>query len=161
MRNECGSTLVANIIWAIGLPFLPPLPTEQRREGKLSAQDLEAISEATQNILDWLDRVATAIHNHHETKEYEEALRKSGTHQHQSGLSAAEQKSKAAKRSANKDMQTAKDLARQWDAGTLTNHNLSHWQRTLLRAYLNGDLQQRLKDVASSADTMCRTPQFA
>ena len=71
MRREAGHVFVANAIWTIGLPRLPPFATEQRQ---LSATDLEAISEAIQSVLKWLDRIASALLNQHATAYYEEAV---------------------------------------------------------------------------------------
>ena len=116
MRGEAGHVFVTNAIWTIGLPRLPPFATEQR----LSAQGLHAVPEAIQNVLEWLDRIASVLLKHHTTKEYQEALRKSGVEHGQSGLSATELETRAAIRKAKFDMRTAKELAKQWDNGTLT-----------------------------------------
>ena len=160
MKREAGHVFVANAIWRIGLPRLPPFATEQRPS---SATDLEAVPQAIQNVLEWLDRIASALLNHHTTKEYEEALRKSGVAHGQSGLSATEQETRAATRKAKFDMRTAKELAKQWNNRTLTWDNCRGWQKQLLEAYWNGSLDERLREVASqgSADTMCRTPSLA
>ncbi len=159
-RREAGHVFVANAIWTIGLPRLPPFATEQRRS---SATDLEAVPEAIQSVLEWLDRIASALLNHHATKEYQEAVRKSGVAHGQSGLSATEQETRAATRKAKLDMRTAKELAQQWNNRTLTRDNCRGWQKQLLEAYWNGSLDERLRVVASqgSADTMCRTPSLA
>ena len=159
MRHKAGHVFVANAIWTIGLPRLPPFATEQR----LSAQDLHAVPEAIQNVLEWLDRIASVLLKHHTTKEYQEALRKSGVAHGQSGLSATELETRAATRKAKFDMRTAKELAKQWDNGTLTWDKCDGWQCRLLMAYWNGSLRERLREVASqgSADTMCRTPSLA
>ena len=53
MRREAGHVFVANAIWTIGLPRLPPPATEQR----LSAQDLHAVREAIQSVMGWLDLI--------------------------------------------------------------------------------------------------------
>ena len=128
MRREAGHVFVANAIWTIGLPSLPPFATEQRRspstekrhDPQLSAQDLEALPEAIQSVLEWLDRIASVLLTHRTTKEYQEALRKSGVAHGQSGLSAAEQKTRAAIRKAELDMRTARALAKECDNGALT-----------------------------------------
>ena len=73
MRREAGHVFIANAIWTLGLPRLPLFATEQRPP---SATDLEAVPEAIQSVLEWLDRIASALLSHHATKEYEEALRK-------------------------------------------------------------------------------------
>ena len=160
MRNEAGHGFVANAIWTIGLPVLPPFATEQRAP---SATDLEAVPEAIQSVLEWLDRIASALLNHHKTKEYEEALRKSGVTHCKSGLSATEQETRAAIRKAKRDMRIANDLATEYRHGRLTLDTCRLWQRPLLEAYLNGSLSERLKEVTSggSRDTMCRTPSLA
>ena len=170
MRRETGHVFVANAIWTIGLRPLPPFateqrrspPTEQRHDPQLSAQDLEALPEAIQSVLEWLDRIASVLLTHRTTKEYQEALRKSGVAHGQSGLSATEQKTRAAIRKAKFDMRTAKALAKECDNGTLTWNSCYRWQRTLLEAYWNGSLRERLNEATSqgSADTMCRTPSF-
>ena len=134
MRREAGHVFVANAIWTIGLPRLPPFATEQRRSSAtdLSATDLEAVPEAIQSVLEWLDRIASALLNHHATKEYQEAQRKSGVAHGQSGLSATEQETRAATRKAKFDMRTAKELAKQSNNKTLT---IERWQKQLLDAY--------------------------
>ena len=97
MRRVAGRVFVANAIWTIGLPRLPPFATEQRTSSasqssylpQLSARDLEAIPETIQSVLEWLDRIAHALLHHRTTNEYQDALRKSGVAHGQSGLSAA------------------------------------------------------------------------
>ena len=163
MKREAGHVFVANAIWAIGLPRLPACATEQRHEAQLSAQDLGAYQEAIHSVLEWLDRIANALLNHRTTKEYQDALRKSGVAHGRSGLSATEQETRAVTRKAKYDMRIATTLAQQWDNGALTWNDCDRWQRKLLEAYWNGSLHERLREVASqgSADTMCRTPSLA
>ena len=171
MRREAEHVFVANAIWQIGFPPLPPFATEQRRappagprrDPQLSAQDLEAVPEAIRSVLDWLDRIATVLLLHRTMPEYQEARRKSGVAHGQSGLSATEQKTRAAIRKAKFDMRTAKALAEQWGDYTLTWDTCSLWRKTLLHAYWDGSLRQRLNEVTSqgSADPMCRTPSLA
>ena len=171
MRRQAGHVFVANAIWMIGLPPLPPFateqlrspPAEQRHDPQLSAQDLEAVPEAIQSVLEWLDRIASVLLTHRTTKEYQAVLRKSGVAHGQSGLSATEQKTRAAIRKAKFDMRTAKALAKQWADGTLTGNSCCHWQTTLLRAYWDGSLRKHSNEATSqgSADTMCRTPSLA
>ena len=123
MRREAGRTFVANAIWMIGLPRLPPFateqwrspPTGQRHDPQLSAQYFEAIPEAIQSVLEWLDRIATVLLTHRRSEKYQEALRKSGVAHGESGLSATEQKTRSAIRKAKFDMRTAKALAEQWE----------------------------------------------
>jgi len=160
LRHQAGDKFVAKAIWAIGLPRLPSFATEQR--GKpLSAQDLEAVPEAIDSVLNWLDRLASTLTAHHETNQYKTAVRKSGGAHRQSGLNATEQKTRRATRKANCDIQSARDLDRRWINGTLTFQNWDPRQEALLRAYWNGSLQGRLKEAKKSrgtADPMCRTP---
>ena len=153
------------------VPRLPPFateqrrppPTEQRHDPQLSAQDLEAIPEAIQSVLEWLDRIATVLLTHRRSDEYQEALRKSGIGGGESGLSATEQKTRSAIRKAKFDMRTAKALAEQWENRTLTWKSCYRWQKTLLHAYWDASLRKRLNDATSqgSADTMCRTPSLS
>jgi len=160
LRHQAGDKFVAKAIWAIGLPRLPSFATEQR--GKpLSAQDLEAVPEAIDSVLNWLDRLASTLTAHHETNQYKTAVRKSGVAHRQSGLNVTEQKTRRATRKANCDIQSARDLDRRWKNGTLTFQNWDPRQEALLRAYWNGSLQGRLKEAKKSrgtADPMCRTP---
>ena len=58
MRTKAGHVFIANAIWEIGLPHLPPFATEQRQLAQLSAQELEDVPEAIQSVLNWLDRIA-------------------------------------------------------------------------------------------------------
>ena len=156
MRDQAGSTFVANAIWTIKLPQLPPFATEQR-EKQLSKQDLEAIPGAIQNVLNWLDHLASVLQTHRGTSEYEEAVRKSGLVHGKSGLTATEQEIRTHARKVRFDMHTAKKLARQWDERTLTAKTWKPWQERLLRAYWDGSLHQRRQEI-SSADPMCRMP---
>ena len=160
MRRQAGHTFVANAIWAIGLPRLPSFATEQPGK-QLSAKDLEAVPEAINSVLNWLDRLASALTRHHETKEYQDAVRKSGVAHGQSGLNATEQETRRATRKAKFDIRTARDLDRRWKDRTLTFQNWVPRQEDLLRAYWNGSLERRLEDALESrgnADPMCRTP---
>ena len=160
MRRLTGSVFVANVIWEIGLPRLPPFATEQRLP---SATDLEAFPEAIKSVLEWLDRIATALLNHHRTPEYKEAVRKSGVVHRESGLDATEQEIRWAIRKAQKDIRNAKELAKQWHYRTLTWDTCKPWQRKLLQAYWDGSLEERLTKATSggSRDTMCRMPSMA
>ena len=58
IRRLTGSTFVANAIWEIGLPRLPPFATEQRLP---SAKELQAFPETIQSVLEWLDHIAKSI----------------------------------------------------------------------------------------------------
>ena len=75
MRREAGNTFVANAIWAIGLPRLPPFATE-RQDEQLSTQDLEAVPEAVRSVLNCVYRIASSVKQHQTTKEYQDARRK-------------------------------------------------------------------------------------
>ena len=101
--------------------------------------------------------------SHHTTPEYQEALRKSGDKHGVSGLSATEQKARAAVRKSKFDMQTAKALAKRLNNRPLTLQSCQQWQRTLLAAYWGGWLQERSNAATSryQGDTMCRTPSVA
>ena len=162
MRRQAGSTFLANAIWTIGLPRLPSFATEQHGK-QLSKQDVEAIPQAIHNILNWLDNLASTLITHRETKEYQEALRKSGAWHggraaHKtSGLTATEQETRKANRKVRLDMHTAKNLVKQWNERSLTWDMFTDWQRNLLHAYWNGSLQQRMNEIRS-ADPMCRMP---
>ena len=156
MRREAGSTFVANAIWAIGLPRLPPFATE-RQDEQLSTQDLEAVPEAVRSVLNWLCRIASSLKQHHTTKEYQDAVRKSGVAHGHSGLTATEHEKRTATRKAKSDMRTVRGLDAGWRAGWLTSRNWHRWQENLLRAFWDGSLQRHLESQGS-ADTMCRTP---
>ena len=131
-------------------------------KNQLSAQDLEAFPEAIHCILNWLDRLASAVTRHRETPEYQEAQRKSGVAHRESGLTVREQETRTAVRNAKFAIRTARDLDRRWNARTLTYRNWHlgwyHWD--LLNAYWDGSLQRRLEELLSQAraDPMCRTP---
>ena len=156
LRRRAGHTFVANAIWAIGLPRLPSFATEQRDQ-QLSAQDLGAVPEAIHSVLNWLDRLASALQRHQSTTQYQDAVRKSGVAHGESGLTATEHETRKAIRKAKFDIRTARNLNRQWNDGTLT--YLSWRQARLLNAYCDGSLQRRLEQLSSqgSADPMCRT----
>ena len=157
MKGEAGHTFVANAIWSIGLPRLPSFATKQGNK-QLSAEDLKAIPEAILSVLTWLDRLASALKKHKDTKEYQDAVRKSGFAHGKSGLTDIEQERRRAIRKAKSDIRTAKNLARQWDNYTVTYETLQRWQEKLLQAHWDGSLEQHLKELSSqgSADPMCR-----
>ena len=110
LRKEAGSTFVANAIWAIGMPPLPRC-LKDKRERQLSDADLQTVPKAIDTVLKWLDRVATALMVHHTTKDYETAVRKAGHARGETGLTEAEQQTRAAIRRAKRDIRTAKFLA--------------------------------------------------
>ena len=159
MKRQAGHTFVANAIWAIGLPRLPSFATEQR-DHQLSAHDLEAVPEAIRSVLNWLDRLASALKRHRTTKEYQDAVQRSGVAHGKSGLTATQQETRTAARKAKDDIRTATNLDKQWRNGTLTHRNWQRWQEKLLLAYWDGLLQRRLEELPSQgrADPMCRTP---
>jgi len=123
MKRKAGHTFVVNAIWAIGLPRLPPFATEQR-DGQLSGQDLEDVPQAIHSVLNWLDCIASALKQHQTTKEYQDAVRKSGVAHRESGLTATELEARTATRKAKLDIRTARKLAAQWRDGILTSRNL-------------------------------------
>ena len=156
MRCDAGSTFVANAIWAIGLPRLPSFATEQR-DGQLSAQDLEVVSQAIHSVLNWLDCIASALKQHKSTDEYQDAVRKSGVAHCESGLAATELETRTATRQAKFNIRNARNLnARE----TLTFTNWHRWRKKLLHALWDGSLQRRLEELSSQGggDAMCRTP---
>ena len=159
MRRDCGSAFVANAIWEIGLPRLPPFATEQRGQ-QLSQQALDAVPGAIHDILNWLDLLADALSHHKATQEYATALRKSGVTHGQSGLNATELEKRTAIRKAKFELRTGTKLALQLDDGELTHGNWQRWQETLVHAYWDGSLRRRLEEVTRdyNADPMCRTP---
>ena len=122
-------------------------------KNQLSAQDLEAVPQAIHCILNWLDRLASAVTRHRETPEYQEAQRKSGVAHRESGLTAREQETRTAVRNAKFAIRTARDLDKD-----LLNAEICIWD--LLNAYWDGSLQRRLEELVSQgrADPMCRTP---
>ena len=160
MRAEAGHKFIANAIWTMGLPPLPPFATEQRPP---SATELEALPDAIHSVLEWLDRIATTIILHRSTPEYKEATRKAGSVKGQSGLTATEQGTRAAIRKAKFNMRTAKDLAQEYNHGRLELDTCKPWQRQILNEYWNGSLAKRVKEASSdgSRDTMCRTPSLS
>ena len=97
LRKECGSSMMAKLIWKVGLPnvseatfamakFLPA--TEQQRPLKQDVR--QSIATATETILNWLSMLANSIQEHKETPEYQEQKRKSGTQKNKSGLTEIE-----------------------------------------------------------------------
>ena len=109
LRNEDGSTFVANAIWAIGLPPLPRCLTDRTLTLPRCLTD-EAVQSAIDSVLKWLDRLATALTVHHTTKEYQNAVRKAGHARGETGLTEAEQETREAIRRAKGEIRTAKYL---------------------------------------------------
>ena len=147
MKRKAGHVFLANAIWTIGLPQLPSSATEQQSHDQLSAQNLQDFPEAIYNVLEWLDRIATARLEHCASLETQEAVRKSGVMKGESGLSNTEKEIRRSARKARYDMRTAKNLAQQWQKGTLTNSNSYPWQRELLQDYSGGLLHARVKAI--------------
>ena len=107
LRRLCGSTMMAKVIWQVGLPniseatcaitkFLPA--TEQQRPLKQDVRD--SIATATQTILNWVSMVANSVQEHKATSTYQEHARKSGTQKNKSGLTEEELSMKAEKKRA-------------------------------------------------------------
>ena len=164
MRREAGSKFVANAIWAIGLPRLPePLRFTRRRDRQLSAQDLEAVPGAIRNVLDWLDRIASALKQHRTTDEYQEALRKSGVTHGESGLNETELQMRMEIRKARLDIRIAKQLDDLCKAGKLTCSQLTSDKTDLLIAFRSRSLHRHLDGLQrqGKADPMCRMPLHA
>jgi len=111
-------------------------------------------------VLEWLDRVAVALLDHTKTPEHQEAVRKSGQ-KNVSGLSATEQETRAAKRTAQLNMRIAEKLSKEYDTGV--RDNCHPWQWNLIQDYRSGLLQETRAAAKrrSRADTMCRTPSLA
>ena len=71
MRDQAGFTFVADAIWTTGLPRLPSFATEQHGK-QLPRQDVEVITEAIHNIMNWYDHLANMLIKHWQTKKYHE-----------------------------------------------------------------------------------------
>ena len=106
------------------MPLLPTFATEQRRP---ETSEIQTVPQAIQNVLGWLDRIASARLSHLQTPAYKEAVRKAGTTHNQSGLSAEEYQIRQVIRKAKHDMRTAKELEKERKNGTLTVNNMRHW----------------------------------
>ena len=153
---------MANAIWMIGLPALPPFATEQRGQ-RLSQQDLEAVPDAIHRVLNWLDRLAGALLTDRATSPFQEAKRKGGVTHGVSGLSATEQEARTAIRKAKYYIWKAKCLDSKYRAGTQSywrDYWQDAWEQKLLEDYWQGSLEQRLQEAKSKyqGDTMHRHP---
>jgi hypothetical protein len=93
LRRFSGSTMMAKLIWQLGLPNISEvLPaTEQQRD---------SIATATVTILNWLSMLANLIQEHKATPTYQEHARKSGTQKNKSGLNETELRMKEEKKRA-------------------------------------------------------------
>ena len=96
LRRLCGSTLMAKVIWAVGLPniLLPMLVPATEQHSPPGRDVLDAIAIDTQTILAWLCMLATTIQARKATPAYQEHARKSGTKKHQSGLTEEDKQEK-------------------------------------------------------------------
>ena len=159
--KEAGHKHVAYAIWEIGLPRLPPFATEQRNM-KLSEQDLEAVPQAIQHVLRWLDIVASSLKQHEDTAAYLTAKRKAGSAHRVSGLTVAEREANTALEKAREDLRMAQRLQKQWNAKTLTDRNVHWWQYDLLRKFWNRELSTRLEELKKQHSVVpkCRKPRF-
>jgi hypothetical protein len=93
LHRLSGSTMMAKLIWQLGLPNISEvLPaTEQQRD---------SIATATATILNWLIMLANLIQEHKATPTYQEHARKSGTQKNKSGLNETELRMKEEKKRA-------------------------------------------------------------
>ena len=98
LRRLCGSTMMAKLIWEVGLPNISEvLPaTEQQQALKEGVRD--SIATATETILNWLGRLANSTQEHKATATYQEHARKSGSQKGRSGLTEDELREKAEKK---------------------------------------------------------------
>ena len=84
LRRLCGSTMMAKLIWQVGLPNIS-------EEGFAMEKDYGvSIATATVTILHWLSKLANSIQEHKATPTYQEHARKSGTQKGKSGLNGME-----------------------------------------------------------------------
>ena len=95
LHRLSGSTMMAKLIWQLGLPNISEvLPaTEQQRD---------SIATATATILNWLSMLANLVQEHKATPTYQEHARKSGTEKNKSGLTEEELRNKQAKKHAER-----------------------------------------------------------
>ena len=91
LKREAGAVNIAKLIWAIGLPDLPILATEQL-VARSDSDHMADLHESIRNILQWLDRLASTLLQHRSTPAHQEARRKAGVAHGESGLTAAEQR---------------------------------------------------------------------
>ena len=157
LRKRCGSTMMAKLIWELGLPNVSParfameksLPaTEQPRA--LTEDVRESMTRATDRILKWLSVLATSIHDHKATKEYQEHARKSGTQKHKSGLNEAELKVKE-----DKKRDARQKYGRQHSTASCSHtwHALAEWQWVPAQWKWRGDTGQALAQWQGHGDT--------
>jgi len=105
LHRLSGSTMMAKLIWQLGLPNISEvLPaTEQQRPLKVlpaTEQQRDSIATATETILNWLSMLANSIQEHKATPTYQEHARKSGTQKNKSGLTEIELSMKEEKKRA-------------------------------------------------------------
>ena len=157
LRKRCGSTIMAKLIWELGLPNVSParfameksLPaTEQPRA--LTEDVRESMTRATDRILKWLSVLATSIQDHKATKEYQEHARKSGTQKHKSGLNEAELKVKE-----DKKRDARQKYGRQHSTASCSHtwHALAEWQWVPAQWKWRGDTGQALAQWQGHGDT--------
>ena len=135
------------------MPTLPSFATERRAEPLLDT-DLQHVPAAVVKVLNWLDLLATALGEHRATKEYAEAVRKSGVAHAQSGLTETELQTKKELRLAKLNLHTAKDLAKKWEARQITWGTVRNWEFKLLQAFWDGSLEKRVAELG--APNPCR-----
>ena len=143
LRREAGSVNVAKAIWAIGVPQRPCFVTEHVKD-QLSIEHKQILRDAANNVMQWLDRLATAFVRHRNTSAYEIARRRSGAAHRESGLTDAEQHIRNAKKHTKSQLRRASNLVQQLEQGTLLERDCVDWQRELLIDFRGGLLQQRL-----------------
>ena len=148
---------MAKLIWELGLPNVSPariameksLPaTEQPRA--LPEDVRESMTRATDKILNWLSVLATSIHDHKATKEYQEHARKSGSVKNKSGLTEAELKVKE-----DKKRDACQKYGRQHSTASCSHtwHALAEWQWVPAQWKWRGDTGQALAQWQGHGDT--------
>ena len=152
LRNDCGSVMLAKLIWQVGLPNISETgiamekvlhATEQQRPLKQDVRD--SIATATETILNWLSMLANSIQEHKATPTYQEHARKSGTQKNKSGLTEIElimkeEKKRAARLKYGRQPSTASGSGT-WQAPAQCEWHGNTWQ-TPAQWQWNGDTWQ-------------------
>ena len=127
---------------------------------QLSVEHKQILREAANNVMQWLDRLATAFVRHRNTPAYEIARRRSGAAHRESGLTDAERRIRNAKKHTKSQLRRASNLVQQLEQGTLLERDCVDWQRELLDDFRGGLLQQRLAVLNHQyeSDAQCTAP---
>jgi hypothetical protein len=157
MHRNLGNRYAVLAIWEEGMPRLNEPLRAALQQRVLTDQSQHMLRQHIDEVIQWLQRMATSIQSHKNTPEHAEARRRSGNHKNQSGLDAAELVLSTQLRTLHKQKARAERLCSKWKEST-------GWvaygeeDRELLSMYWDGDLGAAIKDLKRQRDRQKTQP---